>query len=99
MYMVKWVPGGAVNAAVSCGREDTFLHQTFTEFDAVIVVDVQQGDSNTADGRAADQVCTLPAEMRCPFVATRVEQRRELPCHRVHAADVGTLEGIAIKTA
>lgn len=49
------------------------------EFGALIVVDVKQNDGDAADWRTADQVRTLPAEMRRPLVTAWVEQRRELP--------------------
>ena len=38
---------------------------------------MKQADSNTANRRAADQVRTLPPEMRCPFVAAGIEQEEK----------------------
>ena len=43
--------------------ENAFLDQPFTEFDPVIVVDVEQDDGDRAHGRATDEVSSLPAEM------------------------------------
>ena len=81
-----------------CGRKLTLLDQDFAEFDAVLVVDVEQGDGDATDGRAADQVRPFPAEMPRPFVAAGVEQRRDLAGLLVEAGQVGTLERITIIT-
>ena len=67
-----------ISPCLSPGGKHAFLDQLFAEFDAVVVVDVEQGDGDAADRRAADQVWPFPAEMRRPFVAAGVEQRREL---------------------
>jgi len=80
------------------GRKLACLDQDFAEFNAVFVVDVEQGDRDTADGGAADQARTFPAEMRRPFVAAGVEQRRDLAGLLVEAGQVGTLERIIIIT-
>ena len=53
--------------------EHAFLNQPFAEFDAVFIVDVEQGDGNAADSGAAEQIRADPAEMRRPFVATGAE--------------------------
>jgi hypothetical protein len=74
--------------ASSGGREHAFLDQHFAEFDAVFVVDVEQGDGDATDGGAADQVRPFPAEMRRPFVAAGVEQRRKLAGILVDAANI-----------
>jgi hypothetical protein len=86
-------------AATLPGRERAFLDQQFAKFHAVFVIDVEQLDGDTADGGAADQVGPFPAEMRCPFVAAGVEQRRNLAGLFVEAGQVGTLKRIAILTA
>ena len=71
---------------------------SFPELNANVVIDVQQGDGDAADRRAADQVRTVPAEMRRPFVAAGIEQRGELACLAVQARNVRTLKRIAIIT-
>ena len=92
------LPGGELNLTFTWA-EHAFLDQQFAEFHAVLVIDVEQLDGDTADGRAADQVGPLPAEMRCPFVPAGVEQRRNLAGLLVEAGQVGTLKRIAIVTA
>jgi hypothetical protein len=46
------------------GREHAFLNQQSAEFDAVLVVDMEQGDGDAADRREADQVCPWPFARR-----------------------------------
>ncbi len=77
--------------------KNTFLDQLFAESDAVIVVDMKQGDGDTADRRAADEASPLPAEMLRPFVASGIEKRCELAYLRVQAAQVRTFKRITIK--
>jgi hypothetical protein len=74
------------------GRENAFLDQHFAEFDAVLVVDVEQGDGDAANGGAADQVSPFSAEMLRPFMAAGIEQRRDLTCLLVEAGQIGTLK-------
>jgi len=47
-------------APASCRGENAFFDQPFTEFDPVIVVDVEQDDGDAAHGRATDEVSVCP---------------------------------------
>jgi hypothetical protein len=87
-----------VSRASSRGK-NTFLDQSIPKFDAVVVVDVEQGDGDAANRSKADQVGTLPAEMLRPFVTTGVEQGCDLARLRVDAGQIRPLERITIVTA
>jgi hypothetical protein len=75
-------------------REKALLDQSFTEFDAEGIVDVENGNGHAADRSAADEVGPLPAEVPCPLVALWIEQRSELARLRVEAGDVETLVAV-----
>ena len=66
---VKWQVGVGrwLRCQASFGRKHAFLDQPFAEFDAVLVVDVEQGDGDAADGGAADQVRRLPSGNASPI--------------------------------
>jgi hypothetical protein len=68
------------NGGLGARRKLALLDEDFAEFNAVLVVDVEQGDGDAADGGAADQARPFPAEMRRPCVAAGVEQGRDLAC-------------------
>lgn len=69
--------------------------QLLPNLHAKLVVDLQEIDGNAADGRSPEKVRTLPSEMRCPFVAAGVEERRKLSSDGIDAADIRPLKGIA----
>src|SRR5271166_337712 len=79
----------------SCRGKDAFVDQPFAQFDAVIVVDVEQGDGDAADRSAADQICPLPAKMPCPLVTARVKQTCKLTRLLISPADIRTFELVA----
>ena len=86
-------------SCLSHRREEAFVDQLLPELNPNIVIDVQQGDSNPADRRAAEKISTLPAEMRFSLVAAGVEQREEFAGLPVQACNVRTLKRIAAITA
>jgi hypothetical protein len=75
-------------------RKNAFLDQPFAKFDAILVVYVQQGDSDAADRRQADQVGTSPLEMLGPFVPAGIEQRRNLTCLRISTGEIRSFKRV-----
>jgi hypothetical protein len=58
---------GNLHLSASRRRKNTLLDQPFAEFNARLVIDVKQGDGDSANRRAAHQICTLPAENASPI--------------------------------
>ena len=58
---------GNLHLSASRRRKNALLDQPFAEFNAILVIDVKQGDGDAANRRAAHQVCTLPAENSSPI--------------------------------
>ena len=79
-------------ALASNRGKDTFLDQTFAEFDPERIVDVQDGNRDATGRRAAHETGPLPAEVTRPFMATGIEQGGQLASLRGPAADVLPLE-------
>jgi len=57
----------------SLGGEHAFDDKLLAKFDTEGLVDAEDGDGDAADRRKADQICALPAEVFCPFVAAGIE--------------------------
>jgi hypothetical protein len=66
-------------------------NQLLPELNSHALIDLQEGDGNPANRRAADQIRALPAEMRRPVVAAGIEQRGELACLPVQARNIRPL--------
>ena len=60
-------------------RECSLLHQRAADLNGKRFIDAKDGDSDTANGRAAAEVRSVPTEMAAPPMAARVEQGYQLP--------------------
>src|SRR4051794_40107485 len=71
------IPEPAAGRGSDRGREDAFRDEAPAECNAERIVDVQHGDSHTADRGAAAEKGTVPVEVPAPLMTARVEERRE----------------------
>ena len=69
-------------------RENTLCNQRPSELDIVRVVDVEHLNRHSSHGGQSDQTRTAPAEMIDPEIASRMEERGDLPRLPVYARKI-----------
>ena len=62
-----------------------------------MVVNVEDGNCSSPDGRSTNENWSVPAKMPAPFLAARIEQRHEFSGACITSGDVWSLEAIAVK--
>lgn len=66
---------------------------------ALWLVDVEHGDGSAANRRDADKSGAFPAEMRAPFVASRIKKAHNVRGRQIQTRDIVELETITVRTS
>lgn len=75
------------------------MDQSLAQGDAKWEIDLEDRDSDTANGGQPTKNGTVPAEMATPFVAARIEESHDLSGYRINTRNVRPLVVVARKTA
>jgi hypothetical protein len=70
--------------------EPPFLHDLASELDSAGLIDVEHGNSGTADGGKSLEHCSIPLEVLGPFIGPGMEQANDTASTGAASRDIWT---------